>query len=51
MQAFDLVNHEILSVKTGEIRPHRGGKEEGAREAETHGKIYLVRDEEFQDIN
>lgn len=41
MQAFDVVNHEIFSLKTGKLGL-TAGKEEGQEQAKTHGKRYLV---------
>lgn len=41
MQAFDLVNREIFSVKTGKLG-FTAGKEEGQEQAKALGKRYLV---------
>lgn len=49
MQAFDLVNREISSVKTGKLG-FTAGKEEEREQAKAHGKWYLVWDQEFQAI-
>lgn len=49
MQAFDLVNREIFSVKTGKLGL-TAGKGEGQEQAKAHGKRYLVWDQEFQAI-
>lgn len=42
MQAFDLVNREIFSVKTGKLGLTAGRGVVQAEQAKAHGKRYLV---------